>query len=66
MQRICRHIAVNNWDADVHRHAREMMRAWRAQEARAAEGRLRDLKRRLEKRLDWYQRDKPTGKGEGT
>jgi len=41
------------------------MREWRAKEAKAAEGRLRDLKRRLEKRLDWYQRDKPTRKGEG-
>ena len=38
------------------------MREWRAKEAKAAEGRLRDLKRRLEKRLDWYQRDKPVRK----
>jgi hypothetical protein len=54
---------VNNWDGVVRRHARETMRAWRAQEAKAAEGRLRDLKRRLDNRLDWYQRNKPV-KGE--
>jgi hypothetical protein len=53
---------MNSWDDAVRRHARETMRAWRAQEAKAAEGRLRDLKRRVDNRLDWYQRDKPARK----
>lgn len=50
------------WEYEVHRRAREVMREWRAKEAKAAEGRLRDLKRRVDNRLAWYQRDKPVRK----
>lgn len=56
---------MNTWNDVVRRHAKETMRAWRAQEASAEAGRLRDLRRRVENRLDWYQRDKPVRKGEG-
>ena len=38
------------------------MRAWRAREAKQAAGILADLRRRVNKRLDWYQRDKPVRK----
>jgi hypothetical protein len=50
---------MHSWDAAIRKHAREVMRAWRQAEQDAAEGRLRDLKRRLDYRLAWYQLDKP-------
>jgi hypothetical protein len=50
---------MNPWDDAIRRHAREFMRAWRQSERDADEGRLRDLKRRLDYRLTWYQLDKP-------
>ena len=40
----------------IRRNAREVLRRWRAEEAKLAEGRLRDLKHRLTTRLDRYQR----------
>lgn len=53
---------MNPWDNVCRRHARETLRAWRAREVKAAAGVLADLRRRLAKRLNWYQRDKPTRK----
>ena len=44
------------------RHARETLRAWRLREVNQAAGILVDLRRRVGKRLDWYQRDKPVRK----